>query len=116
MISELYETLSDELRAALDVTVYVGWPTSARMPAIVLEPPEGTWVEAGDTFGGSYLVHARCLCLVSKSQDELTTLVEGVLHNTADWKLIAVGSPRTYPIGGANFLGADILIQKMGKL
>jgi hypothetical protein len=120
VIAELRSALISDIETGLDgaALVYPPWPDRFGVPAVIIAPPLGDYITAGQTTG-SYVCRVDALCLVSKSGDSLAALddlVESVLENTVDWALAGVDSPSTVVVGAAEYLGTLIHLAKQSKI
>jgi hypothetical protein len=117
-MKELRAQLVSDL-AVVGVPVMDDWLLRAEPPCIFLTPPlTASYVQAGDQFA-SYVLNVDVVVLVeagpmNESRDELETLLEEVLRNTADWGLIGVDSPGTASMADSTveFLGTVVHLGK----
>lgn len=120
MISDLRDQLAADLREAVRVPVFSGWPDLVTPPCVLVTPAQGGYVTAGPTFG-QHTVSLDVALLVAKASRaealrSLDALIEVALTHSADWSLSGVDTPETDTVGGIECLGTVIHLAKPGQI
>lgn len=120
MITELRSTLVEDLRS-VGLPVFEAWPDRVTPPCLFVTPPASDdYVTSGENFT-EYMVSLDVVILVAHATagvalTALDTILELVITNTADWRLIGCDSPSLVTISGNEYLGTIVHLSKYAGL
>lgn len=124
-IQELIHDLisgSDGDADPVGVSVYFAWPEHFAAPAILITTPRnGTYISGGQSFGLELQLSIDVNVLVPRSNavaelEAINSMVETILHNTADWALTGVDGVALFNVNGGDYPGTIMHLSKMIKI